>query len=341
MIEFWTILEELCGLPGISGREEPVREFILSHLPENVSLEIDPLGSLIVTKKGRFTPKHPLLFTAHMDEVGFLITSIDEDGLLHFATVGGIDPHVIAGRQVKIGNHIGVVGLKPVHLQNEKERQSALSVEDLRIDIGATTRREAEEMVSVGDSAVFTGTLKRFGQNRIMGKAIDDRFGCALLLQHLWEETEYSFTAAFLVQEEVGLRGAKPVGFAVAPEIAIVLETTTAADFSDIPSHRQACRLSSGPVIPFMDQRSVYDRELYQLAFAVAKEEGIPSQTKTVIAGGNDAGAIASSGAGVRTLAISLPCRNLHSARTVADLEDIKWTRRLLTAFGRQVAHLA
>lgn len=339
-MEFWNIFKELCELPGISGREDAVREAIISHLPDDVSFETDPLGSVIVEKRGKITPKHSILFTAHMDEVGFIITSIDEDGSLRFSTVGGIDPHTIAGRQVKIGENIGVVGLKPIHLQKEKERQTPLSVDDLRIDIGAENRKQAEKFVKVGDSAVFVGELHKFGQNRVMGKAIDDRFGCALLLKHLHEETEYSFTAAFLVQEEVGLRGAKSVAFTVSPDIAIVLETTTAADFSDVPTHRQTCKLANGPVIPFMDNRTIYDKELYKAAFEVADKEGIACQTKTTVAGGNDAGAIASSGSGVRTLAISLPCRNLHSARTVADLVDMEKTRKLITAFGRRIAGL-
>lgn len=336
-MDFFAIFKKLCDLSGVSGREEAVREAIISYLPDDVSWEIDPLGNLLVKKKGRFEPKKRMLFTAHMDEVGFLINYIEEDGSLRFVTVGGIDLHTIAGRQVKIGDTLGVVGLKPIHLQSQKEREAPVSADDIFIDIGVFSKEEALSQVSIGDSGVFAGELHKFGNDRVMGKAIDDRFGCALLLELLSQKTEYSFDAAFLVQEEVGLRGAKPASFTLSPEIAVVLETTTAADFSDIPKNRQACKLNNGPVVPFMDQRSVYDKDLYNLVFSVANKEGIPCQTKTVIAGGNDAGAIASSGNGARVIAISLPCRNLHSGKTVASFKDIENTRKLVAAFAQRL----
>ncbi len=318
------ILKQLCLIDGVSGRENLVRETIISLLPSDCEYTIDALGNLIVTKTGKKSSKNRIMLSAHMDEVGMIVTFIEQDGSLRFSTVGGIDPDVIVGSCVRVNGISGVVGSKPIHLKSAQDRSKSVSVDDLFIDIGASCKEQAEEQVNLGDVVTFDSDFLQFGEEKIKSKAIDDRFGCAVLLKLLREEDiEYDFTCAFLVQEEVGLRGARPATYAVNPDIAVIFETTTAADTPLSVGKDKVCMLGSGAVVSFMDNATIYDSELYKLAFLTAKENNILCQTKTAIAGGNDAGAISQSRNGVKTISISLPCRYLHSACCVADEQDM------------------
>ena len=200
------------------------------------------------------------------------------------------------------------------------------------IDIGATSKDEAEQYVSLGDFAYFDSDYVELGNGYIKAKALDDRIGCMLMIELIKSELEYDTVFCFNVQEEVGLRGSKCTSYAVDADIAIVLESTTAGDLDGVSGADRVCVLGDGPVISFMDNRTIYDRELFELGFAVAKENNIPAQTKTAVAGGNDAGAIQTSGDGARVMAISLPTRYIHSGASVVKASDIDDTRRLLKA---------
>ncbi len=326
------ILKQLCLIDGVSGRENLVRETIISLLPSDCEYTIDALGNLIVTKTGKKSSKNRIMLSAHMDEVGMIVTFIEQDGSLRFSTVGGIDPDVIVGSCVRVNNIRGVIGSKPIHLKSAQDRSKSVSVDDLFIDIGASCKEQAEEQVNLGDVVTFDSDFLQFGKEKIKSKAVDDRFGCAVLLKLLREEDiEYDFTCAFLVQEEVGLRGARPATYAVNPDIAVIFETTTAADTPLSVGKDKVCMLGSGAVVSFMDNATIYDSELYKLAFLTAKENNILCQTKTAIAGGNDAGAISQSRNGVKTISISLPCRYLHSACCVADEQDMDAILNLAT----------
>ena len=316
-------LEKLCAIDGISGREGAVREKIISLLPKNCEYSVDALGNLIVRKCAKKSPKNKVMLSAHMDEVGMIITHIEQDGCLRFSRVGGIDPAVLVGRLVKVDGVSGVIGSKPIHLKSAQERKKPVSLDDLFIDIGASSAKQAENAVRLGDCVAFDGEFWQFGEGKVKAKAIDDRFGCAVLLELLKDDIEYDFTCAFLVQEEVGLRGAKAAAYAVNPDIAVIFEATTAADTPLSTADKKVCELGAGAVVPFMDNATIYDKELYDLAFSVATESNILCQTKTLISGGNDAGAISQSRGGVRTISISLPCRYLHSACCIADEDDM------------------
>ncbi len=337
MQEWMNDLKELCEICAPSGGESPVREYLISRLTEisDVTWRVDPLGNLIVQKQGKLRVPKKLMITAHMDEVGFLVTYIHTDGTLSFAPVGGVEDSVVIGRQVLVGDAKlpGVIGDKPIHLMTKSERSEAPDISKLVIDIGTKSRAESEALVSLGDYVVFPPNFETFGKNKIKSKAIDDRIGCALLLNLLKETSIYDFTAAFLVQEEIGTRGAKTAAFAEAPDFAIVLEATTSADIPDVPDDQTVCQLGNGAVISFMDRGTIYDRKLVALGFEICRENNIPCQTKTRIAGGNDAGAIHVSLGGVRTVALSLPCRYLHAPVSVADTRDIESMERLLTLF--------
>lgn len=324
-------LENLCKLNGTSGNEETVREYICRHLKGKTAYSIDNLGNIITFKPGRKTPDKKIMFAAHMDEVGMIITAIKEDGTLVINSVGGIDPSVIIGRQVTVGAKgiNGVIGSKAVHNLSAEEKDSPVKINSLYVDIGAEDRADAEKYVSTGDFVYFPDTYETFGAGNIVGKALDDRIGCAIMLDMVESEIEYDTYFVFTTQEEIGTRGAKVAGFHVQPDFAVVLETTTACDIPESSGERRVCELGKGAVVSYMDRATIYDRELYRMAFEVAEEKGIPCQTKTMVAGGNDSGAIHTSAYGVRTMAISAPCRYLHSPVCVLKYSDVEACERL------------
>lgn len=332
-------LKDLCLLNAVSGNEESVRNFIIDKIKEFCEYSVDNLGNVIALRKGRKTPDKKLMVAAHTDEVGLIITSIRSDGTLTFDAVGGIDSAVIIGKKVKIGKAElnGVVGSKAVHKLSAKQRDEAPEISDLYIDFGATDKQDAEKNVNVGDYAYFDSDYIEFGNRRIKAKAIDDRAGCAIMLSLIEEEPEYDTWFVFNVQEEIGLRGSTVSAYTVQPDIAIVLEATTAADIDGASGAERVCEVGKGPVVSFMDRSTMYDKELYKTAFNLADELGISCQTKSMIAGGNDSGAIHISGKGVRTIAVSLPCRYLHSPSCVISAQDYDDTYTLVKAMMKKV----
>lgn len=326
------MLKELCRLNAASGREEAVREYLIAHLPLDVSYKVDALGNLIVEKKGKSPAKNKVMLLSHMDEVALIVTYITEEGFLKFAPVGGIDARVLFGKAVSVGPKgvTGLIGGKAIHQCSKAEKDTVPEVEDLYIDIGAQSKEQAETLVALGDNAYFCGELTEFGDGFLTAKALDDRVGNALMLQMLREELPFDMTFCFTVQEEIGTRGAAAAAFTVSPDYAIVIECTTAADLPEVEGHKQVCKLGGGAVVGFMDHGTVYDRALYDLAFRLAKEHEIPCQTKTLIAGGNDAAAVHKAAGGVRTLAVSVPCRYIHSPACTAKQADIDSTAKLI-----------
>lgn len=336
------MLKTLCELNGTSGREEAVREFLIAHLPKDASYTVDALGNLIVEKRGANRAKNKVMLASHMDEVGLIITYITEDGFLRFACVGGIDSRALFGKAVKVGEQgvSGVIGGKAVHQLTKDEKNTVPEAEELLIDIGARTKAEAESLVSLGDNAYFDSEYIEFGDGFIKSKAIDDRAGNLIMLEMLQSDLPYDMTFCFTVQEEIGTRGAAAVTDTVAPDYAIVLESTTASDLPDVSGYRQVCKTGGGAVVGFMDRGTVYDKSLYDLAFRLAKENDIPCQTKTMVAGGNDASAIHKAAGGVKTVAVSVPCRYIHSASCVAKKEDIDSVARLARVLSETLATL-
>lgn len=327
-------LEKLCLLDGISGDEGQVRDYIISRIKGKCEYHIDPLGSIIAFRKGRKTPDKKLLISAHMDEVGFIVNYITEDGFLKITPVGGIDPRVVFGRRVRVGEEklIGVIGAKALHHLDGDERSKAPDFPEMYLDIGAADKAQAQEHIMLCDSAVFVSDFVRFGKGMVGCKAIDDRAGCAIMLDLIDSELEYGTYFTFVVQEEIGLRGSTAAAYTVDPDIAIVLEATTAADIPSASGEKKVCCVGKGPVVSFMDRSTIYDKGLYRLAFDTAEKLGIPCQTKTMVAGGNDAGAIHKSRGGVRACGISLPCRYLHSPSCVISESDFENTVKLVKA---------
>lgn len=330
------LLKELCRLNGVSGAEDPVRNFIQTQAqPYADSLRSDALGNLIVFKRGKKSTGNKLLLAAHMDEVGVIVTRITEEGFLKFDFVGGVDRRVAIGKPVVLGeNEIpGLIGLKAIHLVSREEEEKVPKTDALYIDIGAKDREEAEKLVPPGTYGSFVGPPQEFGQGFLKAKAIDDRIGCAIMLELLKEDLPLDVTFAFTAQEEVGTRGAFGTAFSVSPEVALVLETTTAADLPGIEGARRVCAPGKGPVISYMDGATIYDRDLFENLRRLAEEHGIPWQTKEYIAGGNDARTIQRSRSGVRVAALSAAVRYLHAPATVGSLADFENMWKLTRLF--------
>ena len=331
-------LKHLCALDAPSGYEDAVREELVRRIGNHAEVNVDPLGNILAFKKGAVTSAEKILLDAHMDEVGFLITAYTPDGFLRFAPLGGIDPAVVFGRRVRVCGQIGVIGGIAVHHLNADQRIRPLSMEELLIDIGASCAEEAEQRVPLGSFACFDTPVLSYGDGFLMGKAIDDRAGCAVLLDLIQRDLPCDTWFSFTVQEETGLSGAQCAAYTAAPDIAIAVETTTAADLPGTPSDQTVCELGKGAVALFVDHRTVYDAELYQTVLSVAQKNAIAVQSKRAKAGGNNAGAIHTAGAGVKTAAISLPCRYLHSGSVVAHQNDLFSVRDLVLALLEELA---
>ena len=336
------LMKQLCALPGPSGCEDAVREFVLEKVkPFADEMKTDAIGNIMVFRKGKKALERPVVLCAHMDEVGVIIKKITDDGMLKFGFVGGVDPRVVIGRPVRFGDVQGVIGIKAVHLTTAAERRTMPKTKDLYIDIGASGREAAMKLAPPGTYGCFVSQPEEFGGGFFKARAIDDRIGCAIMLELLKEELPLDVTFAFTAQEEVGTRGAFGAAFSVTPSVALVLETTTAADLPSVDDHRRVCAPGKGPVISYMDGATIYDRDLFEDLRRLAEDNGIPWQTKEYIAGGNDARTIQRTKQGVRVAAMSAATRYLHapsSVGSIADFENmLKLTRLFLADQARQL----
>ena len=324
---------ELSAIPAISGREKAVRDWLLQELktaPAARWVRVDRVGNLIVELEGKQAAPRRVLFAAHMDEVGGIVTDITADGYLRFDCVGGIAAEALFGHRVTVNGHVGVIGGKAIHQCKGDDKTKVPGKDTLLIDIGAASREEAETVCKAGDAVYFTDEVDLLGESRYVSKALDDRAGCALLLSLAKTRPQYDVIIAFTVREEIGHGGASAVAFSTEPDIAVAVDVTTAADVMETPEAKQVCRMGGGPVVSFMDRSTMYDKPLFDEIFRLAAEHGIEAQTKHVISGGNDAAALQTAGVGSRVAAVSLPCRYLHTASCVLDDADVENTRRLL-----------
>jgi len=335
------LVKELCAVSGPSSYEEAVRKVIRAKAaPYADEMRVDAMGNLIVLKKGKKTTGNKLMLCAHMDEVGIIIQSIDDNGYLRFKFLGGVDRRVVLGKPVWIGDSRipGVIGLKAYHLVSEEEEKKVPKLEDLYIDIGARSREEAEELVEPGDYAVFSNECTEFGSGFLKAKAIDDRLGCAILLKLMEQDLPMDVNFVFTVQEEIGTRGAFGAAFSITPEIAVIFEGTTAADNPTLPEHKQVCWPGKGPVLSLMDGGTIYDKGLFELLRSTAEEHHIPWQVKHYLAGGTDGKAIQRTKAGVRVAGISAAVRYLHSPSSVASISDMEYMLTLARHFIDAIA---
>ena len=330
------ILKSLCALNGVSGSEDEVRGYITGRAGRYASdITVDAMGNVIVFKKGKKTPRKKIVLCAHMDEVGVIITGITDEGYLRFAMAGSVDSRIVVGKALLIGkNRVpGVIGCKAIHLVKKEDRDKPIEEDEMYIDIGAADREEAEKLVSLGDAGAFDEDIREFGDGLIKAKAIDDRFGCTVLLKLIESDLPVDCTFAFTVQEEVGMRGAYTAAFSTAPDVAIIVEGTTAADLPSVSGNKKVCKVGGGVVIPFMDGGTIYDKELRGILSGIAEENGLSWQTKTYVAGATDSAAFQRSRSGVKTAGIAAPIRNLHSPTCVGKLSDMETVYELLRLF--------
>jgi endoglucanase len=331
------ILQELSEAIGVSGNEDAVRKIIADAVRGHVDeLRSDTLGNLFAVKKARGARRagngFKVMIAAHMDEVGLMITGADSSGGLRFQPVGGLDDRILPGKVLLVGPDKipGVIGVKPVHLLKGDEGKQVLKMDSMVIDVGASSKEEAEKLVKPGQVAAFATRYRKAGRT-VTGKAFDDRAGCAVLVELLrGARFPFELHGVFTVQEEVGLRGAQVAASAVEPDCAFALEGTICDDLPKEQDVSPTTELGRGPAISLMDRTVFADRRLVDHLVATAERLGIPYQFKQPGMGGTDAGAIAGSNAGVPSVPVSVPCRFIHSPVARLSLDDFENTVRLM-----------
>jgi putative aminopeptidase FrvX len=327
------LLERLSNACGVSGDEGEVRRIVLEEIKGHADeIKVDALGNVLATKNGSAEKRIRVMLSAHMDEVGFMLVADDGEGLFRFETVGGIDVRQLPGKAVLVGQeHVpGVIGARPIHLTSREERQSKIPLEALRIDIGPGTSK-----VKLGDRGTFATRFQRSGP-ALMAKALDNRLGVATLIELLKHAPAgIDLLAAFTVQEEIGLRGAKVAAYSFNPEIGIAVDATPANDLPDWEGEENNTyntRLGLGPAIYVADGATFSDPRLVRWMVSTAEAAKIPHQLRQPGGGGTDAGTIHRARTGVPSISVSVPHRYSHTAISIARLEDWKNEVALLQA---------
>lgn len=334
-------LKYLCELNGVSGDERLIRNAIIEEAKKYCDdVRIDRMGNVLAHKKGTDPDGRPrLLLSAHMDEVGFIITDATDEGLLTFKPVGGIDSRVIVSKHVKIGPDglDGVIGAMAIHLQTKEMRARVLDFKELYIDIGAKSKEEALKKAPPATYAYFSTDYIPFGTDFVTAKALDDRVGCYNLLRVLQGTYRCDLTCAFVTQEEVGCRGSRGASFTVQPDVVLNLEATASGDMSGMKETKKILNCGKGVSVSFMDSASIADPTLYREVMALAEAKGIAHQAKRGTTGGNDAGMYRTTGVGARTCVLSVPCRYIHGPSSVCSLKDIDAQYELARAYAESL----
>ena len=334
------MLKLLTETAGVSGFCSPIRKVILENIKSG-EVTVDALGNIIVYKKGKKSDKK-VMFCAHMDEVGFMVTGINDKGYLKFTSCGGIDTRVIVSKRVRVGDKKipGVIAYKAVHLQSGDEKGKAVDEEKLSIDIGAKDKEEAEKLVSVGDYITFDTEFSYFGDDFMKGKALDDRVGCACLIELCKKEWDYDFYGVFSVCEEVGGIGARAAAARIKPNMALVLEGTTASDVYGCEEKDYVTHLGGGVCIPVRDRSMIANRKMVDFLKKCASDAKIKWQYKNAATGGTDGGSIHITGEGIPTAILALPCRYIHSPVGVACVSDYEAMIRLADVFATRALEI-
>lgn len=332
-------LEKLSNANGVTGREGEVRELMKKYLKPYVDeTREDRLGNLIAFKKGN-KDAPTVMLAAHMDEVGLMIKNIKKKGFLQFTKIGGIDDRILLAQKVIVhtdkGPLTGVIGSKPPHIQTEEERKKVIDADRLFIDVGARDKKEAEKMgVQVGDVVSFDTKFVQINENVVLGKALDDRVGCAMMIETLrrLQKVDCNVYAVGTIQEEVGLRGATIAAFQVEPDVGIALDATVAGDMPGVEEGKAPAKMGEGPVLTVADAGLIAHPKVLRLLIDSAKENKIPYQLETGIRGSTDAARISLSREGVPSGVISVAARYIHSPAAILNLEDVEKTVKLAVA---------
>ena len=323
------LVQQLTAAYGPSGRETEVADLIEKLLKGKVdSFHRDALGNLICEKKGTDKKGKRIMFSAHMDQIGMVVTHIEKEGYLRISGVGGLSVSNLRMRRVKFQN-----GVQGVMVEQPLKPGETSSLRTCYIDIGAKTAAEAEKLVQVGDMAVYAEPGFDMGEHRLASPAMDDRSACALLVSLMQDLPACADTvvAVFSTQEEVGYRGSTTAAFSVAPDEGIALDVTLCGDQPE--DRKLAIDLGEGPAIKIMDARSISNPALVDRLFAAARRAKVACQREVLPYGGTDAAAMQLSRGGTPVCTVSIPCRNVHSACEIVDLRDIEGAKKVLLAY--------
>lgn len=321
------LLKQLTEAVGVSGAEKEVRLLIRDLIADHVDeWSVDTMGNLMATKRGTGQYDLRVLIDAHMDEVGLLITDIDSGGMLKFTNVGGFDDRALLGKVVQVGPDKvpGVIGMRAIHLLKRGEYKKVVKMDAMRIDIGARNKDAAAAKVKVGDYAAFTTAYEELeGGRTAIGKAFDNRAGCAALIELLrGDPYPFDLVAAFTVQEEVGLRGAKVAAFNAKADAALVLECTPAYDLPNEKDVSPNVAMGKGVSVYVMDARTIQDPKLVAHLMATGDANAIPYQVRQPGGGGTNTGAIQRSGPGIPAATLAVPGRYAHTPTMMINLDD-------------------
>lgn len=340
MDEIAQLLRELTEAHGISGYETPVRAIVRKYFQSFGEISQDHVGSVIVRKEGASAAPR-VMVAAHMDEIGFMVKHITQEGFLKFIPLGGWFDQVLLGQRVIIktrkGDVVGVIGVKPPHLMSKDDRGKIVQRKDMYIDIGASSIEEVSEAgVRVGDAVVPRADFMVLANGKsYLSKAFDDRAGVAMIIaafQALSGQTlPNTLFGVATVMEEVGVRGATTSVEAVNPDVAIILEVDIAGDVPDVRPEESSVKLGKGPSILMYDARMIPNLKLCNLVMDVAEEAGIPLQVSTMEGGATDGSAVHLHKTGVPTVVISVPARHIHSHSSIIHRDDFDQAVKLLT----------
>ncbi len=336
------LLKQLCEVAGAPGREQRIRKMIIEEVTPLVDdVRIDAMGNVITLKKGQSDKK--VMIAAHMDEISFIVTHIDDDGFIRFHTLGGFDAKTLTAQRVIIHGKediVGVMGTKPIHVLTIEEKSKAPKISDFFIDTGLTGSK-VKELISIGD------TITREREMIVMGecvnsKSLDNRISVFILIEALRDlkkvELPYDVYGVFTVQEEVGIRGAITSASGINPDFGIALDVTLAYDLPGAPPHEVITRLGHGTAIKVMDGATICDYRMVSFMKKVAKSKNIKHQIEILPAGGTDtAGIQRGSNGGSIAGAISIPTRYLHQVIEMANMDDIKNSKELLVACLKEI----
>lgn len=337
------LLKELCECSGIPGREERLRQVVRRELEPVVDeMRVDGLGNLITCKKATRrgkTPAKKLMVAAHMDEIGFVVSHIDDRGLLRLVPLGGHDPRNMMAQRVTVcgvkRDLTGLLypGVKPVHVQTEAERGKGLSVGDFVVDLYMPAAKVKKE-VELGAMVTLQREFAEIGEGYSC-KAMDDRLLLYVMIEAMKAAKSFGFDtyAVATAQEEIGLRGAGVSANGIAPDVGLALDVTVAADIPGVPEHQRVTALGGGVAIKLMDSSAISHPGLVAQMKALAHKRKIKWQTEILPRGGTDAGAMQKAGAGVPVVTLSVPTRYLHSTVELVDRKDVRQAIKLLTAF--------
>lgn len=342
------LLRKLSNAFGVSGFEDEVQEIIQSLVAPHVDeIKTDALGNVFAIRHSAKPHAKTLMLDAHTDEIGFIVKWIERDGFVRFAPLGGWDPRIVPGHRVVIQTRsgkmqIGVIGTAPPHILSPEERKSPIPIEKMFVDIGATSVQEAHDMgVRIGDPLTIHYPFEEVKDGVFTGKAFDDRAGCAVLIEAAertaGQDLGVHIVFAFVIGEEVGLRGARTAAFQIKPDLAIAVEGTIGADMPGVPENSQPVRLGRGPALSVADKSIIVSRKVLHAMESVAESANIPFQYKLPTYGGTDAGAIHISRGGCLAGIVSVPCRYIHSPISTLRLDDFEQTSQYVTELVRKL----